>query len=448
MTIFNNLPNELVREILTHMYLPELQTVARVNRTFQYLAGPFLHTHRIWKSKFEDTSAYTFDDGGKAKLLDDLLRAPQAVFYLRHLDIRKWYTLSVSGVSDGQGGFLVHSAYPEQMMEAFRRFIYDTELVPDESKDTRIRTTEMGDEGAIIALLCMVSSHLESLHIDTIALAHPYFQVYLKSLLGYGLKVRPSIKSLVVESRYDPLYGLPDERLLPSINLVCQIPSLCDITFAGLEVEGPTNFSVDPTGQDIPQRTTALTNICFDSSVISLDVMHNIIRCTDRLEGFSFTPMAGWKPDFNYAQSICRDLRICARDSLRFLLLRGFEGQSGPWTPEVGYLKVFDCLEVIDIESSLLLGGPLAYRHSLTDEFPITVKTVSLHEDMFRDGESYSLTLHELSEKQEEYLPQLQSISIFGLRGAFEEIAKLDCVDTLRYRGIEVTLEKDYDYIN
>ena len=133
---------------------------------------------------------------------------------------------------------------------------------------------------------------------------------------------------------------------------------------------------------------------------------------------------------------------------LQVLRLLGFIAQSEPQETQRGYLRGFESLETVEIEASLLLGSLEWGRHSLADELPRSIKSVSLHGDMFRDGISYCELLDELLKTKKERLPNLQALEIIGLGDSFDKSSTSHYKASLKSVGVDLTLKREYDYIN
>ena len=136
-------------------------------------------------------------DGGRAKLFYKALKDLRAAFYMRKLNIRKWYVQwqPVKLKLEGRGA---HDVYPMEMMNTFRRAVVDAKLVPHASKDMWIPQIEKGDEGPIMALLYMSLPNLTLLRIDAGAIAHPCFRTYLQYVLSPASARRLNLKEVMI----------------------------------------------------------------------------------------------------------------------------------------------------------------------------------------------------------------------------------------------------------
>lgn len=93
MAIFQDLPAELILEILRHTYLPDLESLARVNHTLRNLARPTLQSDLKLRSRVNKVTRRLkkINHGGGALVLYDILNTPRLAHYVWKLDLRKWF---------------------------------------------------------------------------------------------------------------------------------------------------------------------------------------------------------------------------------------------------------------------------------------------------------------------------------------------------------------------
>lgn len=136
MAIFQDLPGEIILEILHHTYLPELKTVARVSHTIRSLARPVLQSDLELSSKVATVTqrARKENHGGRALVLYDILTTSRIAHYVRKLDLRRWYTQWEAPIPEleAQGAY---NQYPSDMMNAFKRAVTVETLIPPRVKD-------------------------------------------------------------------------------------------------------------------------------------------------------------------------------------------------------------------------------------------------------------------------------------------------------------------------
>jgi len=445
MATFQDLPGEIILEILHHTYLLELESVARVDHTLRNLARPIIQSDLELISKITKITRKLkkAKHGGRALVLHDILITPRIAQYVRKLDLRKWFIQWEAPIPEleAQGAY---NEYPNDMMDAFRQAVTVEKLVPPSLKDMWIQKVEHGDEAPIIAILCMMLPNLTLLRIDTHVISHVCFQLYLEYILSPASAGHASLAEVFVTD-YPTILSDTDDvdtrEVYESIMLACQQYSYGPVDYrdigAGARVVGDLTLR----RQSSPMAYGFLS-VNFGESVLNIEITKNLTGCVNQLREFYYSSESGWGPAISYVYTLCDYLQTIARETLHVLCIHGSFSPSESWDGPGGSLGGFEMLRTVDIATSFLLD---ASTHFLAYEFPKSVRLVELHNDLSDGCTIYYELLDELLENKIERLPNLQTLAISGLLHMFEELSESHYTTSPKSIGVELLLKEEDD---
>jgi len=445
MAIFQDLPGELILEILHHTYLPELESVARVNHTLRNLARPILRNDLDLQSKVTKVTQELreVEREGRALVLYDILTTPRIAHYVRILDLRDWFIPWEVPVSEfeAQGAY---NEYSDGMMDAFRQAVTVGKLIPSSLKGMWIRKIKQGDEAPIMASLCMMLPNLTLLRIDTRAISNACFQSYLQYVLSPASAGRAKLAEVFVDDYWaDPFNANDDDtqELSASIILACQQPPHGPVDYldngAGARVVGDISVQrqLSPTAYN-------RLSVNLGDNALNVEVTKNLLGCANELREFHYASENGWAPVASYLYTICDYLQTVAKETLHVLSIHGTFTSSEPREGLDGNLGGFNVLHTVELVTCFLLD---ASGHFLISEFPESIRSIKLHNDLSDDCPIYYELLDDLLEEKIERLPNLQTLAIDSLEHMFEELSDSHYTTSMKSVGVELILKKDLD---
>jgi len=445
MAIFQDLPGEIILEILHHTYLPELESVARVDHTLRNLARPIIQSDLELRSEITKITRKLkkVKHGGRALVLYDILITPRIAHYVRKLDLRTWFIQWEAPIPELEAQ-RAYNEYPNDMMDAFRQAVTVEKLVPPSLKDMWIQKIEQGDEAPIIALLCMMLPNLTRLRIDTHVISHVCFQLYLQYILSPASAGRASLAEVFIPD-YPTILSDTDDgdkrEISESIMLACQQPLHGRIEHIDIGAGARIISDVPDQRQLSPMADDSLS-VKFRYNAFEIQIAKDLLCCTNQLREFYYISGDDWAPAVSYVYTICDYLQTIAKETLQALCIRGFFGPSEQRGGPDGDLGGFEVLHTVELVTPFLLD---ASGDFLRYEFPKSIRTVKLHHDLLEDITIYYDLLDELLANKTERFPELQTLTISGLRGLFEHLSDSHYTTSLKSVGVELVLRKEND---
>lgn len=452
MATFQDLPPEVILEILDLMHLPEFESLVHVDRKLRNLAGPFFKTHR--DSKLKCQSFRYVEQGGKIRLLYDVLFRPRAAYYLENLSsgscFEQWQSLLPKSIDRA-----THNRYPTNMVDMVTRAVMTSDSIPHDEKYEWVHAIEIGDEGPVMALLCTLLPNLKVFEVEADVVSQRYFAACLQQSLQRQSGFFSSLEYIRVDS--DIEHYTVESELHRSMKLICQLPSLRVLGFMYAGQGNGIDQARDAL-RNLPGQPIKLSRISLQGCTSDQQIVDSMLDCTTQLINFDYIPMASGITDVAYIDAILDSLLTHAKHSLQCLRLRGFEGQTRSHEPHHGgNLKHFTSLRTVELDASVLLGTPAMGRHSIITELPKSVQDVTLHEDPLRDSlykdqfrgvDPYLTMLHELLKKKGISLPRLQSLRLVLLSGTFRALSQSTLNLAMRSIGVELKLERADHHMN
>lgn len=443
MAIFQDLPVEIILEILHHTYLPDLESLARVSHTIRNVARPTLQSDLELRSSITKVTRKLrkIKHGGRALVLYDILSTPRLAHYVRKLDLRKWFLQWEAPLPElkTQGPY---NAYPNDMTNAFGQAVAVEKLIPPSLKGMWIQKIEQGDEAPIMALVCMMLPNLTHLRIDTHVIRHPCFQSFLQYILSPASAGR-ALAEVFVEDY--PMIRIDDDDdrkqwIREIITLACEQPSYGRIDYIDMGAGASVISDVPDQGQLSPMAYDSLS-VKFRENAFDIQIVKDLLSCTNQLSDFNYVSGSGWALGLSYVYSMCEYLQRIAKETLQTLCIRSSFGPPEHGGGPDGDLSSSKLLHTVELATRFLLdaGGDF-----LRYEFPKSIRSVTLHHDLFEeDCTIYYELLDELSANKTESLPNLQTIIISGLGNLFEALSDSHYTTSLKSIRIELMLKRE-----
>lgn len=373
MTGFDDLPNEIILELWHNILEPDdIASFAQVSSRIFALATPFLKEYHLLKSKYSKFENDNSCDGSMyAHLLKDVLLNPHIAFYVKELYLCDWRTcwedpsfmfhfdLDPEHWDAGES-YVWHLPYPEEDMELFRNGIRQAEFILPSEVDPWIQLLESGHEDPIIVLLLNLLPNLRILSLED----HPGQTLLLTTIrriaetssLTPFSKVKSFHVSDMISDQHEGVSLVKPFILLPAIEKMS-----CEQLDNRHQGHGIPYCSIAP-------RSSNVTELIFDLCGDMANRICVLLEGMKSLKKFTYV-VVGETVDAFWIRSAL--LSHC-RHSLEYLKLGFNYGESN----YMGSLRLFEKLEILDVEHSLLVDPDAGDDHGIAELLPTSIDTV------------------------------------------------------------------------
>ena len=328
MPTFSDLPNELIAITWGFVDEPEdIESFALVSKRVYNQSTPFVQEHTRYKTSlptiFIDVDT---EPSGPYELLERYLHVPRLAFYVHEALINDYRT------PGSQQNVSLASLSPERMAK-FESAVRCSSYVPPCEKDDWVREIKEGNPDPIVALIIMRLTKLRYLR-----LVYPY--------TGGNVYLLGTLKRMTLS---------PDGASNPG---------------SSVTQTGPDGGSQVSFRKHSP--FLKINRIEMNLGGIELKVLSKLLRDTENLKSFAFTPTSGTTFAF---RPLKHELLRCSRSSLNKLVLHDdYETQR-----YIGPLTGFQNLVDVSISASLLLGRKDEQSRRLADVLPTSIQVLSLY---------------------------------------------------------------------
>lgn len=424
MASFSTLPNEMIREIASHVMPEDLENFSLVSKRIYAINLPFLEEHRELRKRYS-----AFDNSGKAEfdgprlqisemtedydalnccvgetfpaLLTDVLMSPRIAPYIKEIRLQGWSF----GWDDDQHDY-IRVPYTEEQVILFKQAL-STYVLPTKL-DTWIEGLESGDESVIIGLLLILLPNITSIKYEFCDNVGSYLQGVIERIEAEcipGIAILSHLER--VNLQYNDAWTEDDPRSIDFLAFLATIPSLKSLYGKAINsCCGAYDLSC------VRPRSSNITDLGFKMCNISLEHLENLLRGLKALQEFHYIydkyseslNMEPWDP-----AGMCELLLQYAQRSLEVLDLRSRNKPIGP----IKSLKGFEILREISLSfQSFRVGAGFSLR-TLASKLPRSIQSISIHDIELKDVPFVYFTICEVREIKPNRLPRLESLYLW-----------------------------------
>ena len=371
MTGFNDIPNEIILGVWTHVLAPEdIASFALVSKPVFALGTSFLEEYHRLRSRYTIVeNNRSGDDCTLAHLLNDVLLNPHIAFYVRHLHVyscrESWEIQYIDWHdTDGQEDL----SYPEPYMNLFRNEIRSADYLLPSETNAWIQFLENGQEEPILASLLNLLPGLCTLKLEATPFVTNLFTVLHRIIKKSSSESFPRLKNIYLSGiSSDETEGI---RL---VKLFLSLPSVEKIScysFAGI---WPKRRIPD---YIIATRSSLITELVFDSCDDITQGLSSLLEGIKALKKFTYV-LSG---ETINASSLHSTLTQHCRYSLEYLKLARFQCEYGnaSFTGTLGSLHWFKQLKELDLEFSLMVNPGAGRQFVIPDSLPSSVEAIHI----------------------------------------------------------------------
>lgn len=400
---FNDLPNELIQEILNHIQPEDIENFVMMSKHVYCLSDEVVQQHTEMKARY---STYGCDENkgvSPARLLNGILLNPQIAYYVKDLELSTWFFENPFGDDylPTDGFYLSDRAFTEHITERFQHAARKS-APPGEAAEW-IQCVEDGDRDSIVALLLPLLTNVQTITINTSRAS--------------AVKTVSTLGRLVDTSTINGLCGLKnvtingndksgDWKIVKS--LMC-LPSMRSIKATWLDKYGKGCTS---------SATSNVEELTLENCAITRKSLLNFLRAFTSLRKVRFeseTTKRLLKPD-----SIRRALLTHARWTLQDLTIFFTDNKQSP--PAMGSLRGFKMLKQVETSIKLLYDYDNVYlREMLAHVLPRSIETLVLWEDRSIDHASLEGLVSQVQKHKVLHMPLLRLLEV-RLHGYFFDI--------------------------
>lgn len=421
---FNNLPNELVVQII-RLALPEdLESFTSTCKLVRELARNSLNEHRAFKRKYRDwiTSPGSTQDCLYG-LLRAILRNPRIARYVETLEVHEllmeWMsepedTEAISDDDDPDPAEYRHTGVMTVNEEAkFRNVIQECIYVPGDDFELWWDALDSGEDDPILALLVTLLPNLKRLDIQLDTTSADLFFETIRRISAASSTSNTSIPLSRLSEVAVRTTELLDRR--PYIDVGCLWPFFALPSVRSVTGERVRHDEMIP----LPERSSDVISLYLEPPCdIAPEKIKNLFSIFKGLQVFELLPepepcsqsdsgtelMTGLD-----VQAIHESLIEYAKLSLKefSLCIEDLDDWDQAYT---GSFRAFEVLKVISINAILLLGKPGLFRKTLAEVLPMSIEDITIQDQPLLRREYRGLVFKLLSVKQLT-LPNLKSLS-------------------------------------
>ena len=407
MTVFADLPNEMIDIILSFVEPEDLENFAQVQRRVQELARSLLQTHREMIRKYR-----TLNDESVSPLLKLVLVKPLVGRYVEMMDLRNMegrYEYQDEHVDDDFDS--IRLAATEAKEHLFPRV--DIEDLLDPTSDAYDR------RGLGLALLLPFLPNLNVIRFRDAEFSQSWVDSFIANAPRAANPVLPKLQKIQIHSQL----GFTLARLLP----LAALPSLKELSASRLAKWFDSNrLETLPTASEITKLEL------YDSSV-SFETLHTFLQIFYKLETFTISIDHG-QNQLNFDARLLRNALLPqAKMTLRTLTVLGLPEQLS----FIGSLREFEVLTKIHTVWVVLLPSIQA---QLSAVLPGSLCHLRLHDPEIHNATIYKALLHDTLCGKVSRILHLEHLT-FVIPKAYEHYEnRLDLRQDCRESGLDVTI--------
>lgn len=406
MVDFNNLPNELILQIIELLLPEDLESFVSTCRLAYNLAWKSLREHRKLKREYRSWFTNPFESYNCLYvLLREILRNPRIALYVEELDVQDlfsdWPSESEAGSASNSDvepgtGLTKDSQSRDDERAMFRKAINECTYVSADDVEEWCDVLESGMDDAVLALLVTLLPKLKRLVVQfdpEIAL------LFLETIRGISTTSSTLSSSIplshlteVTLEHYDgsidigdlwPFFAFPSMRFVSGIS-VCHNDMI-----------------------PLPERSSDVIQVNWVQPwELTTEKTKNFFGIFKALQTFRFLPECSTEWD---VQTIRDSLILYAKHTLKTLSL--YIDDLDDWYQVcIEGLRAFEVLKKIEINAILLLGDRGPFRKTLADVLPKSIEDVTIQDYGLSRREYRSLVLDLLSVKHH-CLPNVKRLS-------------------------------------
>lgn len=444
MTGFNDLPNELVREVWHHVLPPhDIASFALVSERVFDNAESFLKEYHRLKSKYSVIKSDRQQHRSiLAHLLKDVLLSPPVALYVQELHICEWHVrwekpplgFSNTLVSefDDMADDLCHLPYPEPDMDLFRNVIRKTDWIPPSKVGSWIKLLENGHEDPLLALLLSLLPNLCTLSLEGNPEPTTLFTTIRRIARTAPSKWLPKLKSIDLSGVDDDMSLAKSFLMLPSVEKIS-----CHNLYDNENRYGVFDFCVAP-------QSSNVTELVVESCGGMEKGISGLLEGTKALKKFTYASDG----DQVKAFWIRSKLHGHCRHSLEHLSLE-FKFSNSNYVGTLGSLLAFKKLRTLHVERTLLVNPNVSREFNIGDLLPASIEAVYLTHIHSALPSHIRTSIRSLVSAKRTRLLKLGSLG-FGLNSArskveYRRVDFLDMYQLCGRYGVSLTFHGFFD---
>lgn len=382
MARFEDLPNELLEQIIDYTHGDDLVNLATTGRHIHELSQPALERHRELQKRYRKISTHAVSKNFLEQknflepITTDIIKDPLIGLYVTSLRIEGWFT---SWTTEDLDPYLPkHERYSETTISILHKAVHDNVHLCEQDKISWLLHIETGDEGPVVALLLLLLPNLHKLYIRTqhaLTLQSNDCSC-LYTVLESALKKGPSVPPLPrLDSVELESYG---DQSFHTLRRFVQLPSLRIMRGCALRARIDEENLMHTSTESVNIKALILRECDIDTTLIA-----STIECTKSLECFSYSAIHAHVGQWNLQTQpdpywIRSTLLAHARDTLRFLQFLPHAISVKRIPPNsahhyLGSLRGFRVLETLSVDFLLLFGSNLLGRHTFGTQLPASL---------------------------------------------------------------------------
>lgn len=368
MTGFNDIPNEIILGVWTHVLAPEdIASFALVSKQVFALGTRFLEEDHRLKSK------YTIVENNEssiecilAHLLKDLLLNPHIAFYVRHLHVYISYEFWDIDYDDTDAQEDI--SYPEAYMNLFRNELRSANYLLPSETNAWIQLLETGHEEPILLSLLNLLPGLCTLKLEAGPFVSDLFTVLHRFIKESSSESFPRLKDIYLSG-----VSSNETEGLRLVKLFLSLPSVEKISCYMFEDFWPERGIPDCI---LAPRSSLITELVFDCCADVTQGLSSLLEGIKALKKFTYIPSG---ITIN-ASSLHSTLTQHCRYSLEYLKLARFgcECINPSFRGTLGSLQCFQNLKELDLEFSLMVNPGAGRQFVIPDSFPTSIEVISI----------------------------------------------------------------------
>ena len=429
MASFSDLPNELVREVASHLTAEAIERFTLAAEGIYAVGLPLLKEHRELKKRYSDFKILDqakFDDflflnsdspyypvtlncprgDSFSNLLTDVLTSHRMAPYVKELRLEGW--APVWGSTTLSPAYGVHIPYTKEQFVLFRqalsRYVMPTKLA------TWIEELESGNENPVISLLLILLPNIKSIIFKQCSRRAYEFRKVVQRIKVDCLPGTSVLNHLErISLQYEDYQDTAPPQRIDFLGFLLTIPSLKSLYGQHLcKYHGNLESSC------LLPYSSNVTDLALKTCDLSLAQLGDLFRALKALKKFHYIDNA-YKNDTNEAHwnpgGICRLLSKYAHKSLEVLDLRS---ETEP-IERIGSLRDLEVLKELTLRSPLFGFKRIFQSRSLASQLPESIERISLHDTEIGSGFTLENTIREVIRFKAKRLPRLEKVYLSGL---------------------------------
>lgn len=426
MARFPDLPNELVREVMTYVMPEDIENFSLISKRFYVVALPLLKEHRELRVRYSD-----FDDIGKAaffgcrfefdyldylirtnctlgdsfsKMLIDVLANRRMALYIKELRLDGWSLEWESMIPDPSHERHEHRPYTQEQFVLFKQAL--SRYVLPGKLETWIEELESGHEGPIIRLLLILLPRIKSIKFQWWSDVVHQLREVIERIRTDCIEDTPILTCLEqINFQFEEYFINPELRPLDLLAFLATIPSLKSLYGVYITAYGHSHdFSC------LLPHSSNITDLGFKWCYISLEQLGEFLHGLKALQTFSYShdkhdegrgDEVWWDP-----AGICKVLSAHAQRSLNVLGLRSVNEPKGP----IENLQDFKLLTELTLSFPLFWRGTGYSMETFACELPESIQKLSIRDIEVEHISQIESTIQELVLFRPDRLPKLEQV--------------------------------------